>query len=435
MQRTFALVDCNNFYVSCELVFRQAHSYQPVVVLGNNDGCVVARNQAAKALGIAMGTPYFRCRCLLEQHDGLVFSSNYALYQDFSDRVMQVLASFCQRMEVYSIDEAWLDLSFLPPEKVTRYGQQIRAQVLQRTGIAVSIGLASTKTLSKIACYLVKHAPGYRGVLNLADLSEEELDGHLGLIDAQEVWGIGRQTAQALQRRSILTARGLKYADHRWLRHLLNVTVQRAALELRGICCSPVTSKAKRCQDLLTSLSFGRPIERLEELEEAVAFYAARAGEKLRKQRLQASRIGIFIHTNPFERGSAQYAGSAELTLPFPSAFTPELITATKRLLRQIYRPGYRYKKAGVYLSELRPSYVLQPDLFGAFSWEEEARKARLMAVVDLVNEYVGRGALFWGAQGLQRSWEMKRQRLSPRYTTRWPEILRVPTASEYHGP
>jgi DNA polymerase V len=292
--------------------------------------------------------------------------------------------------------------------------------------IPVSIGIASTKTLAKVACELVKTHPRYGGVLNLLEMPEEELDARLARIETGEIWMIGKALARRLKGNGIITARTLKYADHIWLRHLLSIQVQRTVLELRGICCYPLETRARHRKRISVALSFGRPVECLSELVEAIAHYTACAAEKLRREQRQAGRIAVFLMTNPFVPQSPQYARSAERHLAFPTAFTPELIQVAKSLLREIYQPGYPFKRVGVHLSEITPQDVLQPDLFGTFDWEEQARQARLMAVVDVVNTFVGRDILVWGAQGLERSWWMKQARRSPRATTRWNEIPQV---------
>jgi DNA polymerase V len=394
--------------------------------LGNNDGCVVARNRLARALNIKVGTPLFQIRAQVERFHVLVYSSNYALYADISRRVVTVLSVFSEHVEQYSIDEAWLDLSHVPRESLSSYGHQIRTQVEQRTGIPVSIGIASTKTLAKVACELVKTHPQYGGVLNLLEMPEEELDARLARMETEEIWMIGKALARRLKGHGIITARTLKYADHVWLRHLLSIQVQRVVLELRGICCYPLETRARRRKMMSVALSFGRPVACLSELEEAIAYYTARAGEKLRREQGQAGRIAVFLMTNPFDQKSPQYARSAERRLAFPTAFTPELIQVAKSLLREIYLPGYPFKRVGVHLSEITPEDVLQPDLFGSFDWDEQARRARLMVVVDVVNTFMGRDTLVWGAQGLERSWWMKQARRSPRMTTRWNEIPQV---------
>jgi DNA polymerase V len=330
-----------------------------------------------------------------------VFSSNYALYADMSDRVMQTLATFSPRVEVYSIDEALLDLTHVPREQLRAFGRQIRETVWRFTGIPVSVGIADTKTLTKVANEVVKKNPVYQGVLALVESTEEELDELLETLPVQDVWGIGPRYARLLQSRNILTAKDLKYADQRWIRRHLTVVGERTVLELCGVDCIPLETHAKPKKGIMTAKSFGRSVERLEELEEAVATYTARAAEKLRKQESATSCISVFLHTNAFTHVALD-------------------------MLRSIYREGYSFKKAGVFLSRIVLQDVLQADLFGDYSLEREYKKARLMCVVDLLNEWWGSNTLFFGAQGIERAWKMRQERRSPRYTTRAGDIVVV---------
>ncbi len=412
MKQLVALVDCNNFYVSCERLFTVALRNKPVIVLSNNDGCVVARSNEVKKLNIKMGTPLFQIRHLMEQHGIQVFSSNYALYADVSNRVMHALSDFSPLVEIYSIDEAWMSLTHVEQEHLRDYGHLIRAAVMQRVGIPVSVGIASTKTLSKIAAEIVKKYPEYQGVLVLALASEEELDTFLSAISIEDVWGIGPRYARFLHDHRIITARHLKYA--------------RTVLELRGIACLPIETTPKPKKAIMSAKSFGRPLEHLEELEQAVAMYTARAAEKLRKQNSVAAHISVFLHTNYFQPDQPQYANSATRTILFPTAFTPALIGHALALLRGIFQQGYKYKKAGVLLTRIRPQERIQGDLFGEFSLDQYEKQARLMQAVDVINSVWGKDTLFFGAQGLTRSWQMRQERRSPRSTTRWNELLSV---------
>jgi DNA polymerase V len=424
----YALVDCNNFYVSCERTFNGALHNRPVLVLSNNDGCVVARSNESKALGIKMGQPVFECRELIEQHHIQVFSSNYPLYADMSDRVMQTLKTFSPRVEIYSIDEAFLDLSHIPKEELHAYGHQIRATVWRFTGLPVSVGIASTKTLTKVANEVFKKYAIYHGVLSLMHTSEEELDDLLETLPVQDVWGIGPRYARLLQSREILTAKDLKYTEQRWVRKHLTVVGERTVLELRGIACIPLETQIKPKKGIMTAKSFGRAVKTLEELEEAVATYIARAAEKLRKQGSATSCISVFLHTNPFQKDAPQYGNSLTRMLPFPTSYTPDLFNVALDMLLSIYRKGYAYKKCGVFLSRIVPQDVLQVDLFGEYSLEREYKKARLMCVVDLINEWWGSNTLFFGAQGIERTWKMRQERRSPRYTTRAGDNIVVRT-------
>jgi len=424
-----ALIDCNNFYCSCERVFNASLHNKPVIVLSNNDGCVVARSNEAKALSIQMGQPVFECRELIEQHQVQVFSSNYALYADMSARVISTLLAFSPRAEVYSIDESFLDVSHIRPECLDTYGHEIRETVWRFTGIPVSVGIASTKTLAKVANEVVKHNPRYQGVLNLTRCTEEELDELLASIAIKDVWGIGPRYTHRLQvSRTIFTAKDLKYADEHWIRKRFSVVVQRTVLELRGIACIPLETEAKPKKGIMTAKSFGRSVESLMELEEAVATYTARAVEKLRSQGSAASSLMVFLQTNPFKTDAPQYAKSISRVLPYPSSFTPDFLAVALDMLRSMYREGYAFKKAGVLLGKIVPQEVMQEDLFGDYTLEREYKKARLMVMVDFINQWWGQNTIFFGAQGIGRTWKMRQERRSPRYTTRWGEIVVVST-------
>jgi DNA polymerase V len=424
--RVIALIDCDNFYASCELVWRRELQTRPVVVLGSNDRCVIARNRFAKALGIPMGQPYARCRALLQRHHGVAFSANFPLYQDMSNRIMRLLASFGYPVEIHSIDEAFLDLSMFPHQKLTALAHAIRQRLLQWTGIAVTCGIGASKVQAKLACEYGKSNPQQcHGVCNLLEWSPQNLETLLTHTLAEDVWGIGQRYASRLQRElGILTARGLRDADHLHLRHVLGVSIQRIALELRGICCLPIITASKPRQTIMVALSFAHPITNRPSCLQAIACYVALAAHKLRRQQLHTAHLSVFLSTNPFDAQAPQYVNSAAHTLPFPTSFTPELIQVAQSLLSSIYRPGYAYKKVGVLLSDLRPQHVLQPDLFQQFSWEEQARRAHLMAIVDLVNAHLGQSTLFWGAQGLHRPWFPHAALRSPRATTNWQELL-----------
>ena len=429
MHNVVALIDCNNFYCSCEQVFNASIQQRPVIVLSNNDGCVVARSNEARALGIKMGQPVFEIRDLIEQHEVVLFSSNYSLYADMSARVMSTLSAFSPRAEVYSIDESFLDVSHIQPECLDAYGHQIRETVWRFTGIPVSVGIASTKTLAKVANEVVKHNPCYQGVLNLTRYTEEELDELLASLAIKDVWGIGPRYAQRLQTgRNICTAKELKYTDEYWIRRRFSIIVQRTVLELRGIACIPLETEPKPKKGIMTAKSFGRPVVSLEELEEAVATYTARAVEKLRSQESAASSLTVFLQTNPFKVDEPQYARSLTRVLSFPTSFTPDFLGVALEMVRSIYKPGVSYKKAGVYLSRITSQEALQTDLFGDYSIEREYKKARLMAILDCINEWWGQHTVFFGAQGIGREWKMRQERRSPRFTTQWGEILVVST-------
>jgi DNA polymerase V len=425
-QNIYALVDCNNFYVSCERVFHASIQNKPVIVLSNNDGCIVARSNEAKKLGIKMGQPVFTCEELIRKHNIQVFSSNYSLYADMSARVMNVLAQCSPRLEVYSIDEAFLDLSALNIDDLTEFGRVMKARVLQFTGIPVSVGIASTKTLCKIANERVKKDARYKGVLDLSTFSAQAIDEVLSNIAIEDVWGIGHKYSLFLMNYGILTAKDLKYADEKWIRRHLTVVGERTVLELRGTACIPLEIQRPPKKGIMCSKSFGRDVIRFEELEEVVATYTARAAEKLRSQDSLASCITVFIRTNAFKKDLPQYSNSFSLRIPYPTAFTPELTRYALNGLKAMYRDGYSYKKAGVYLTKIVPQETVQPDLFAEFSLYDYYKQARLMSIVDAINKIYGRDTLFFAMQGITRSWKMRQSRLSSRFTTQWSEILTI---------
>lgn len=425
-RNVIALVDCNNFYVSCERVFNAALHNKPVIVLSNNDGCVVARSNESKKLGIKMGQPFFQCQGIIERHNVQVFSSNYSLYAELSSRILKVLAQFSPVVESYSIDEAFLSLGELAIDDLTDYGQMIKARVMQYTGIPVSVGIASTKCLAKIATEIVKTDPAYEGVLDLTQLSKEELDALLAKVAIEDVWGIGPKYSLFLGNYGITTAKHLKDADQKWIRRYLTVVGERIVLELRGVSCIPLETERPPKKGIMCSKTFGKEITTLDELTEAVATYTARAAEKLRQQDSLAGSLTVFICTNTFNQNIPQYSNSFTVSIPYPTAFTPELVRHALAGLQAMYKDGFRYKKAGVYLSQITPLDAVQPDLFGAYSLAQHVREARLMAIVDAINRIYGRDTLFLAVQGATRTWAMQRRRLSPQYTSRWEEILTI---------
>jgi len=425
-KKLFALVDCNNFYVSCERVFHAHLAHTPVIVMSNNDGCIVARSNESKKFGLKMGQPVFEVEEIIKAHHIQVFSSNYSLYADMSDRVMKILAEFSPRLEIYSIDEAWLDLTPLSLPDLTSFGRQIKSRVYQFTSLPVSVGIAPSKTLAKIAHEIAKKHNAYAGVLDLTALSEQDVDQLLEALPVDEVWGIGMQYAKWLREQGICTVKELKYADEAWIRKHLTVVGQRTVLELRGIACIPLEPEPNAKKGIMTAKTFGREIKSQEELEEAVANYIARAAEKLRSQHSLCSSISVFIQTNRFKKDVPQYSASLTRHLPIPTAFTPDLIKQAREAVRAMYRPGYGYRKAGVYLSKIVPDENLQPDLFGGFSLDVHYKQMRLMAIVDVINKVYGRDTLFLAVQGITRTWKMRQFKLSPHYTTRWDELLSV---------
>jgi DNA polymerase V len=416
----FALIDCNNFYVSCECLFQPMLHGKPVVVLSNNDGCVIARSDEAKALGIPMGLPAFKLADLLQEHPIEVFSSNYTLYGDLSARVMTTLAQWAPAVEVYSIDEAFLTFSALPLDALTAYGQTIRATIQQWTGIPVSIGIASTKTLAKLANRLAKRSPEAKGVVALT--SPLEVAAVLARTPIEDIWGIGPGYTRRLNAHEITTALHLRNAKDRWIRQQLGGVGQRIVWELRGISCLPLELCPPPKQSLMVSRSFGRPITTLTEMREAVATYTTRAAEKVRRHHVAAGVVTVFLMTNRFT-DEPQYANSVTIPLPVATQDTAELIRYALRGIEQIFHEGYRYQKAGVILTALVPAHQVQTHLFDQHDRE---RSQRLMAAIDTINKEWGSGTIRYAAVGLKPRWIMRCARCSPRYTTRWEELAVV---------
>ncbi|HQP31779.1 MAG TPA: Y-family DNA polymerase [Deltaproteobacteria bacterium] len=411
MKRLFALVDCNNFYVSCERVFNPTLSGVPVVVLSNNDGCIVARSNEAKALGIKMGEPFFKCRHILERHHARVFSSNYALYADMSRRVMEVLAGYDPCLEVYSIDEAFLSLEGI--QNPAEYARGIRDTIRRWTGIPVSIGIGATKTLAKAAAKLAKRRGG------VCELGADT-DDLLGTLDVGDVWGIGWRHMHVLKRHGVATALDLKSLPDAWVRKRLSITGLRTVWELRGYACLPADAALGPKQTITCSRLFGRTVRDLGEIRQALAVYVARAAEKLRGQGAAAAFIEVHLVEDEFRDGRfTGFAASRELAEP--TAYTPELIRQAGLLLERIFRPGRVYRKVGVTFAGLTPRFRVQANLF-----EREAdpeRGDRLMRAVDHINARWGADTLIYAAGGVVRPWRMRRERMSRRFTTAWDEL------------
>lgn len=417
MPPVFALVDCNNFYASCERVFNPKLIQKPVVVLSNNDGCVVARSNEAKALGIGMGVPEFQIRPLLRAHDVQVLSSNYALYGDMSQRVMETLEQFCPDLEVYSIDEAFLSLSGFTSRDLSEYGHTIRATVKRWTGIPVSVGIAETKALAKIANRVAKRTPDTDGVFDLFTCSDREALLHR--IPVQDVWGIGPNHARFLQQHGIMTALQLRHANDQFIRTHMGVVGLRLVMELREVSCLALDQCPAPKQGITCSRAFGKSVTTLMEMEEAVSSYAARAAEKLRAEKLAVTTVTVFLKTNEF-KDTPQYSNTLTFTLPVATDTTTELIRAALRGIQRIYREGYLYKKAGVMFTGLVSANQVQGDLFDS---QNRARSKRLMVALDAINDRFGADTLRYASSGLVKSWRTRFHRRSPAYTTDWKDL------------
>ena len=418
--RPIALVDCNNFYASCERVFQPKLRGKPVVVLSNNDGCVIARSNEAKALGIEMGAPWHLNREKFAKSGVWVKSSNYTLYGDMSARVMKTLLSFSPVLEIYSIDEAFLGLEGFD-DRIATHMQDLRATVLQWTGIPVSVGVAPTKTLAKVANRLAKKDPSAQGVKVLMDASSQETA--LSRLELSDLWGVARRLSERLQAQNITTPRALRDADPKTIRQNFGVVGERIVSELRGIPCIDIEEVAPNRKSLIASRSFGRPVETLNEMQDAVASYASRAAEKMRRQGLTTANLIVFIETNPFKKQDRQYRASQAVQLPIATGDTSRLVAAAKNGLHRIWVEGYRYKKAGVMLLDLTPAGAIQGSLFDRP--DAPASLARMRAF-DAINRRYGRDTLVIGRTSLKSGWKLRRDYISNRYTTSWSELLKV---------
>jgi DNA polymerase V len=415
----FALVDCNNFYASCERVFQPKLEGRPVVVLSNNDGCVIARSNEAKALGIAMGAPYFQIERLVRRQGIAVFSSNYALYGDMSRRVMQVLGQFAPAQEVYSIDECFLNLAGLPNR--TGYALDIARTVRQWTGIPVSIGLAPTKVLAKLANRLAKqeHSP-HGPILDWTLLPSPE--AVLAAIPVEDIWGIAGRWGKRLRQLRITHALALREAEPKALRREFGVVMERIVWELRSVSCLPLETAPPPRKQILTSRSFGERLTALDDLRAAVARFAARAGAKLRAQGLKAQALNVFVQTSPFDPAQPYYANAATLPFAVPEQDSGALIRPALLGLARIYRPGLAYQKAGVMLLDLLPATREQRTLFAPAAGDP-ARAARRMAALDHINQKYGRETLRYACEAVSDRGRMRARLKSPAWTTCWQEL------------
>ncbi len=422
--RRIALVDANSFYCSAERLFRPDLDGVPLVVLSNNDGCVVARSAEVKALGIATGTPWFQMQELARKHDIRAFSSNYTLYGDISRRFMAVLGQFVppDEQEIYSIDESFLDFTHQPELDLTATGRAIRDRVKRWTGLPVCVGFGPTKTLAKFANNAAKKQSAWKGVCDLTTLTPTEFREVLGQFPVRDVWGIGGRLSVQLRELGVATADDLAQVDPKRARERWGVVMERTIQELNGVPCIAWETQPPPKQQIIASRSFGGPLYTAEQLAEPVRFHMARASEKLRQQGSTSGRLGVFLETNRFRLQDPQYHPTRSIPLPQPTDDTAVLTTWAIAVLRTVFREGYRYVKAGVMLDDLRPKGVQQRSLFDAAPPE---RRSTLMGVLDKANTKWGRGTMGVGSAGVknQSGWMMNRGMLSPRYTTCWEEL------------
>ncbi len=403
--KKIALIDCNSFYVSCERLFNPKIRNKPVVVLSSNDGCIISRSNEAKALGIKMGEPYFKARNIIIKNNVHVFSSNYSLYGDLSRRVMRTLKRFNSEIEIYSIDEAFLDLSNFPDEEIENVGKEIRDVVLQWTGIPTSIGIAKTKTLSKVANHIAKKTKS--GVVNLINI--KDIDPILEKVEVNDIWGVGKKLTNFFIKNGIHNAKQLKNVSNTWIKKNSNVLSSRTAMELRGISCIDLETTSAKRKSCVVSRSFAKKVEKLQELRESITGYCLNAAEKIRSESLIAKSITVFIRTSPFQNQSAYYANSKTVDLPIATDNSIEIVKNALSVLKDIFKNGYRYQKAGIMLSYLSDSKGNK----NLFSSIEDDKIKSLMKTIDDTNYKFGRSTLSLASAGINKKWNIKRQHYS----------------------
>jgi DNA polymerase V len=436
----FVLVDCNNFYASCERVFDPRLEGKPVVVLSNNDGCIVARSNEAKALNIDMGLPYFKIKDILTKHSVAVLSSNYSLYGDMSSRIMRILSGYTDQIEIYSIDEAFLELPNWSAKELYEFGLEIKASIQKQTGIPVSIGIAPTKTLAKIANELVKkdnkrdlienQTSRFGGVLVLGEnRTQPQMDQFLNSLDVNEVWGVGRKYSKKLKSYNISTALDLKNTDLTWIQKQTNTLGRQMVQELRGEIQFKLDQNPQPKKSIISSRSFGEPIKTIEEIQEAVSYHASSIAHKLRKQNSLCSHITVFVINNRFQR-ETYYFGIDSIVTPSPTSYTPDIIKYSMAILTRIFKPNIKYKKCGVIANSIinENQDQSEQDLFSKpeSNTKSKLQKTRIMQSFDKINAKYGRNSVKMAILGTSKKWEAKSTHRSQRYTTTWTELLKI---------
>lgn len=412
----FALIDCNNFYASCERLFRPDLHNQPIVILSNNDGCVIARSNEAKALGVGMGEPFFKIKALCREKRIQFFSSNYALYGDLSERVMAVIQAEWEETEIYSIDEAFLNLYTMPPHQIQGFCEDLQKKILQNAGIPTSIGIGPTKTLAKAANVIAKKR------LRMPVFSLDHTSQWLKKVDVDEVWGIGRNWRKKLLNMGMKTAYDLSCWDIRLAKKNLNVCLMRTILELQGKICLELAESDKR-QSIISSRSFGGVQTEYHVLREAVSFHCSIAWEKLRRQKLKAKRLVVFAYTSPFNQEPTHYASSASTEFLQATDDIRVITRHAERCLKQIYLIGIPYKKCGIYLLDLRDSAAQQYDLFTEISEEERIQTEKTMQIIEAINGKYKSKTIHLAIEGVTKRWQMKKEYRTPSYTTQWTDL------------
>ena len=414
--KSIALIDVNNFYVSCERVFNPKLENKPVVVLSNNDGCAISRSNEAKALGIKMGIPWFKLKEFAKQENITALSSNYTLYLDMSHRVMTLLSKFSPDQEIYSVDESFLDLTTFKSKDLIKYGQQIKTKIKQWTGLPVSIGIGSTKTLAKLANHIAKKNPSFKGVCNLNVMDTDTLDTWMSHIPVSEVWGVGRSLTPKLNQLGIMSVLDLKLADPDYIRQQFSIVLEKTVRELNGVMCMELKDVEEPNKEIMVSRSFGRRVNNKQELIEAITSYTSRAAERMRKQESVATSIYVYIRTSPHD-DKKQYANGVNIPLFQPSDDSMVLTNAALLGLDYIYREGFDYQKAGVTLCHLTSKHKMQGNLFN------DTISHSRMKIMDTINQR-WKGKLKLGSEGVGKEWEMKAQFKSRNYTTNWSDLI-----------
>ncbi len=422
--RRIALVDVNNFYVSCERVFNPKLNGKPVVVLSNNDGCAVARSNEAKALGIPMGAPWFKFVDLARQHNIVALSSNYALYADMSNRVMRILGQFCPDQEIYSIDECFLELTGFQHLDLMTYGQQMRDTIHQWTGLPISVGIGATKTLAKLANHCAKTQAEFQGVCDLADITETTLDEMFAQLPNTKIWGIGKRLGERLSKNNNLhSVLDIKRANPQRLRRHYSVVMEKTIRELNGIACIELEQIQTAKKQIISSRSFGIPVTDKQSLAESITLYISRAASKLRFQQSVCATVYVYIRTSPFHQGEDFYRGQLTAALTVPSNDSRQLLKAALSILDEVYKPGFKYAKAGIMLGKISAANEQQLNLFIN---NPNEHNDQLMQVLDNVNHRLGRDSLKIAREGFRRPWKMKQESKSASYTTNWNDNLSI---------
>tara|TARA_B100000686_G_scaffold299937_1_gene334095 strand:+ start:82 stop:1368 length:1287 start_codon:yes stop_codon:yes gene_type:complete len=422
MNRSIAIVDCNNFYVSCEQLFNPKLKNKPVVVLSNNDGCIVARSEEAKALGVRMGEPWFQIKTLAKKYNIITCSSNYALYSDMSDRVMSILSKFSPNQEIYSIDECFLDFTGFCKDDLTIYAQKICNCIQQQTGLPVCIGIGSSKTLAKLANHIAKKNSSFQNVCNFNTMTIQKQNKLLNKINTKDIWGIGKQLSIKLQKTGIYTAFDLKNINLRTINLQSSVYLRKIIYELNNIACSKLKGTAVPKKKIICSRSFSTTITDFQDLEQSITLYVSHAAEKLRQQNSYTGSIHIYISTSPFNKEESYYTNSTTIPLPEQTDNTLVLTQFASFGLRKIYCNGYKYQKAGILLSKIVPRKKYQAGLFN--KKEKQEKSDNLMTILDKINAKMGRKILVVASEGITQPWKMRQNNKSLNYTTSWHDLI-----------